>query len=136
MTRLLFETHGGISIFAHAAQLSPSKSNLRDSNILLFTAGGNNRDILATFQAAIEREADSIFVVCGAAYSKIAAQRACSPRAKIFSQTLPAGKDGYLATNSLVAFSAVVMRAFGYALPARAIIHDIIVASNREWQSR
>ena len=136
MARLLFENHGGIGISHTPLSFLQNSSDLRSSNILLFTAAGNNRDVLATFNAAMEREVNAVFVVCGAANSKIERYGSTCPRAQFFTQILPNGKDGYLATNSLAAFSAFVMRAFGYPLPDRRLIEQAMTGSDYDWQRR
>jgi hydroxymethylpyrimidine pyrophosphatase-like HAD family hydrolase len=134
MARLLFETHGGIAISHTPLSFLQNNSDLRNANVLLFTAAGNNRDIIAAYNAALEREANEIFVVCGATKSRIQRCASTSPRTHFFTRSLPSGRDGYLATNSLVAFSALAMRAFGHALPNRRLIEKVIVGFDWDWQ--
>jgi len=78
----------------------------------LFSAGGGNVDILAAAKALISREYRQIAVLCG---------REDSPLAKLCKQhsfvdlllyPMPTGKDGFLATNSLLGFSALLTRAY------------------------
>ncbi|HZR79011.1 MAG TPA: hypothetical protein VFA58_07360 [Chthoniobacterales bacterium] len=134
MARLLFESRGGIGVSHTPLTFLQSTSDLRNANILIFTAAGNNRDVIATFNAAMEREANEICVICGAAQSKIARYVAMSPRAKLFARALPNGRDGYLATNSLVAFVALLTRAFGYSLPNRRLTEGITHGFDYDWQ--
>jgi fructoselysine-6-P-deglycase FrlB-like protein len=133
MARLLFESRGGFGIAHTPLSFLQNKSDLRQSQVILWTAGGNNRDALAAFQAAVEREARSILVVCGATRSKIEGNVARCDRAELFAAPLPTGKDGYLATNSLVAFCAIAIRAFGHALPSPKVVNKIMTASNEAW---
>jgi hypothetical protein len=133
MARLLFESRGGIGIVHTPLSFLQNRSNLRDMNILLFTASGNNRDVLAIFDAAVEREAKTIFVVCGSARSKIGLKVAGCSQAKLFTMPLLTKKDGYLATNSLAAFSAMTIRAFGHALPSPKTIDQIITMPDEKW---
>lgn len=133
MSRLLFESRGEVAVAHTPLSFLQSRSNLRGANILLFTAGGNNRDVLACYDAAVKREANAILVVCGMPGSKLEQQTAGRPKRKFFTLCLPAGRDGYLATNSLVAFCAVVIRAFGYCLPSRKTISRITTAQEKEW---
>jgi hypothetical protein len=133
MARLLFEARGGVGIVHTPLSFLQNRSNLQDTNILLFTASGNNRDVLAIFDAAVEREAKAIFVVCGSARSKIGSKVAGCSQAKLFTMPLPTRKDGYLATNSLAAFSAMTIRAFGHALPSLKVIDQIITMPDEKW---
>jgi hypothetical protein len=82
-----------------------------------------------------EREARSILVICGAKGSKIEAKAAHIERAILFNHPIPSGKDGYLATNSLIAFSAIVLRAFGHEIPSRETVNRIITTSDESWSA-
>jgi hydroxymethylpyrimidine pyrophosphatase-like HAD family hydrolase len=91
--------------------------------VLILTASGNNRDTLATYQAAVEREPRGIFVICFNSNSKVERLAGDRERTIVFSQPLPTGRDGYLATNSLAAMSAVIIRAFGESpIPAGQVL--------------
>jgi len=115
--RLLFEERGGIAVCHTPLSFLQSNTNFRNTNVVLFTAGGNNRDVLAVWRFATEREVRKILVVCGSPTSKIANLARDNTTTELFTYRLPAGKDGYLATNSLVAFLALTIRSFGYSLP-------------------
>ncbi|HZV08026.1 MAG TPA: hypothetical protein VE999_23280 [Gemmataceae bacterium] len=78
----------------------------------LLSAGGGNVDILAAARALIEREPRQLAVLCGRESSPLV--ELC--RAHAFTDLLlfpsPAGKDGFLATNSLVGFVTLLARAY------------------------
>lgn len=78
----------------------------------LLSAGGGNVDILAAAKALIYREPRQLAVLCGREDSPLA--ELC--RAHSFVDLLlfapPAGKDGFLATNSLLGFTALLARAY------------------------
>lgn len=133
-SRLLFESHGGVAITHTPLSFLESGIDLRQVSVVLFTAGGNNRDVVACFQAMTDREAANILVVCGAHGSKIEAKTAQVQRAILFNHPIPSGKDGYLATNSLIAFSAIVLRAFGHKIPSRETVNRIITTSDEHWK--
>jgi fructoselysine-6-P-deglycase FrlB-like protein len=77
---------------------------LRRQAVMFYSAGGNNSDVLRGFRSAVNGEADSIAVVCLRPESKLtrlAAQYECY---HLWAEAGPAGRDGFLATNSLLAF--------------------------------
>ncbi len=80
----------------------------------LLSAEGKNADILQAAATAIERSVPIKIVTFApeAPLVKMLSQRA--PTAKILSLVAPWGKDGYLATNSLIATGALVGRHFGF----------------------
>ena len=126
--RLLYESRGGFCVAHTPLSFIECRSDLRDTCILLFTAAGNNRDVLACFDAAVRREAKSVLVICGAAGSKIELLVAAHARAELFILPLPTGKDGYLATNSLAAFCALMLRAFGHELPSSKAVKTALMS--------
>lgn len=78
----------------------------------LLSAGGGNVDILAAARALIRREPRQLAILCGREDSPLA--ELCQAHA--FTDLLifppPAGKDGFLATNSLLGFTALLARAY------------------------
>lgn len=112
--RLLHENRGGTSLALTPLGFLQSPSAIRDAYVLIFTASGKNRDILAAYEAALQREPAGILIICGKANSKIERLAQRSERTVVFARPLPAGSDGYLATNSLAAMTALLVRAFGF----------------------
>ncbi len=78
----------------------------------LLSAGGTNVDINAAAESLIEREHRQIAVMCGRANSPITAICERHPFVDLLVFPPPAGKDGFLATNSLLAFSTLLARAY------------------------
>ena len=76
------------------------------------SAGGSNSDIVKAFAASVEAEPRMMGVLCGDPSSALGhAARACTYcDAALFD--LPAGKDGFLATNSILAFCVLLTRAY------------------------
>ncbi|MFO1045215.1 MAG: hypothetical protein U0941_25850 [Planctomycetaceae bacterium] len=81
-------------------------------SVLVPTAGGNNPDVVAAVRLLTEQEPRSVLVVCGDPESKVAALARRYEMIDFVPFLLPAGKDGFLATNSLVAFCVVLTRAY------------------------
>jgi hydroxymethylpyrimidine pyrophosphatase-like HAD family hydrolase len=78
----------------------------------LVSAGGGNVDILAAARALIDREPRQVAVLCGREDSPLV--EICRRHAfvDVLIYPPPAGKDGFLATNSLLGFVALLTRAY------------------------
>ncbi|WP_244554299.1 HAD hydrolase family protein [Agrobacterium sp. DSM 25558] len=78
----------------------------------LISAGGRNVDIIAAAKTLLLREPRQVTAICGRLDSPLA--EVC--RTHAYSDLLvfppPAGKDGFLATNSLLGFVALLTRAY------------------------
>ena len=88
-----------------------------DATVLFLSASGSNQEILQAFEAGLRRGIRELAILCGATRSPLAdlARRTHERGALTFD--LPAGRDGFLATNSLVAFYCLILRMYGYAVP-------------------
>ena len=80
----------------------------------LLSAGGSNADIMAATKALILREPCQIGVLCGRETSPLAdlCRRHPFVDLLLYPPPPPVGKDGFLATNSLLGFTALLMRAY------------------------
>ncbi len=101
-----------------------SDLDLRETAVLLLTAGGKNPDILGAFDHLVRREPRRLTVMCATTESKLAAAAHRYSTVELCEFELPAGRDGFLATNSLLASGVLLTRAYGavgrqdLALPA------------------
>lgn len=94
-------------------------------SVLLSTAGGNNADIVGAFEAAASSPGRNVCVVSAGAGGGGRVGRLALARRRALSQiaAAPAGRDGFLATNSALASSVWIARAYagvlgrGHALP-------------------
>jgi hydroxymethylpyrimidine pyrophosphatase-like HAD family hydrolase len=75
--------------------------SLVDTDVFLFSAGGNNTDIIAAQQTAVARGARALHVVTNNSGAQIA--KACADLPNARTHVLPTAdvKDGFLATHSL-----------------------------------
>lgn len=96
-------------------ELATTATDLREMAVLLLTAGGKNPDILGAFNQAILREPRRLTIVCATTGSPLAKQIARHPTVEFCEFDLPSGRDGFLATNSLLATSILLMRAYAEA---------------------
>jgi hydroxymethylpyrimidine pyrophosphatase-like HAD family hydrolase/fructoselysine-6-P-deglycase FrlB-like protein len=90
----------------------------------LLSAGGGNVDILAAAKALILREPRQLGVLCGREGSPLAELCRRHPFVDLLLYPSPAGKDGFLATNSLLAFTALLTRAYAAEFAADADWED------------
>lgn len=89
-----------------------SPMDLRRFGVLFLTAGGGNPDVLGAFKKAVIREPAQIGVFCMKKNSSLAKAARMFSNVDVFEFCLPTGKDGFLATNSLLATSVLVARAY------------------------
>lgn len=78
----------------------------------LLSAGGGNVDVLAAARSLIQREPRQIGVLCGRDASPLAKLCRQHPYVDLLLYPPPAGKDGFLATNSLFGFAVLLARAY------------------------
>ena len=85
-------------------------------SVLLFSAGGKNKDILAAYEKAFDTEPMALGVVCNSTENQLMKNAEWSDTA--MAARPPTGRDGFLATNSLLASAVWLARAYGSdALP-------------------
>lgn len=92
--------------------------SLRHSALLLATAGGRNPDVLGAFVRLAEREPRRFLVFCARAGSPLSRAATKHPAVDFVEFEPPSGKDGFLATNSLLASVVVLGRAYAAAFAA------------------
>jgi len=93
----------------------------RGSAVLLVSARGTNSDILQAFHAALALEPTEIIVLTLSENSALAQCAAMFESVRLPAFAPPVKKDGYLATNSLLAMNVLLARGYGMsdaALPA------------------
>lgn len=115
-----------------------------NSAIWLLSASGNNVDVLAAFRALVTREPRQLGVLCGRPDSPLVNLAREHPYTDLLLYPPPTGKDGFLATNSLLAFVTLLTRAYAsefgdssveFDLQA-SLIHTLLSDESRwaEWQ--
>lgn len=80
--------------------------------ILIVTAGGNNEDILSAFDKAVALRPDLLGVLCVSTGNKLTRKALTYPKTIVHAAKPPTGKDGFLATNSLLAAEVWLTRAY------------------------
>lgn len=84
------------------------------SKVLLISASGKNKDINRAFCEALESEKQMIAGLSVGRGSILSQQFEQTGNKTFFGYPIPTRHDGFLATNSLVAFYIFLYRAFGY----------------------
>lgn len=89
-----------------------SRQSLVDSAVLCLSAGGSNADINRTFRALIEVEPRQLLALCARKGSPLAKIASNYNYVSLIEFELPSKKDGFLATNSLLAFIVLLARSY------------------------
>jgi hypothetical protein len=118
LATLLHRFHAG-AFARHATPLDVllSEPNLSEAAVLLLSASGKNRDVLAALERCIQHEARAVATLCMHRGSPLATTARRFERAYVFEEDAPSGKDGFLATNSLLATCVLIARAYGVGFP-------------------
>ena len=95
--------------------------------VLMATAGGRNPDVVGSFQAIASREPRRMVVLCLSAETPLAARAKAFPFVDFVELEPPTARDGFLATNSLIASALLLSRAY-----ADASGHDLEIPET--WQ--
>lgn len=125
MAVLLHQRTGMLSKAVSPLGLMALRKSSRDNSVLVLSAGGHNVDILSAFRSAATSEPRQLMVLCLQKGSPLATLSRKFRYARFLDFDLPSGKDGFLATNSLVAFITILIRAYteslseSYTLPHR-----------------
>jgi hypothetical protein len=88
--------------------------------VLIPTAGGNNPDVVAAVRLLAQKEPQRLVVLCGRPDSRVGELAARYALIDFIPYELPTGKDGFLATNSLLAFCVLLTRAYSEAIGQRS----------------
>jgi hypothetical protein len=117
LTALLHRTrHQRPALFTTPLDVLSVPAGLHRAAVFFASASGKNKDALAALDASIIEEAPAVAVVTLRAENPLREAATSYLRARVFAADAPAGKDGYLATNSLMATCALVARAYGFAI--------------------
>jgi HAD superfamily hydrolase (TIGR01484 family) len=84
----------------------------RQKAVLIFSAGGGNPDVLGALKCAIEQEPLKIIVFCFQKDSPLSKLAKKYRNIDLIEFNLPWERDGFLATNSLLAFNVLLLRAY------------------------
>lgn len=109
---VLYQSHGMMAKAITPLELFYSKQALRESNLLFVSASGKNTDILFGYKTAISLEPNRLYSLCMKQNSPLGKLAKEISIGHSFDFSMPAGKDGFLATNSLIAFFSILYKVF------------------------
>lgn len=93
-------------------ELAMSPLTLKNCGVLLCTAGGSNPDVLACFEGLVRREPAALAAICTRRGTPLAMAASAYDWASCHEFATPVRKDGFLATNSLLATAVLLVRAY------------------------
>lgn len=85
----------------------------KNSNVVFISASGRNSDILFGFDTALKKEPNSIINICLKTESLLSKKAESFSISNTIEYDIPSGKDGFLATNSLIAYFALLPKMYG-----------------------
>ena len=121
---------GQVAIVATPFEMAANPPK-RAASVWLFSSGGRNVDINRVAEVITLVEPAQLVVICGSAENPLATFCSKHDFIDFFSFASPAGKDGFLATNSLLSFASVLAKAYCTEFDSL----DSWSASQREVQS-
>ncbi len=92
--------------------LAMSPLTLKETGVVLCTAGGSNPDVLSCFEALIRREPGLLAAICTRSNTPLGKFASSHDWTFCHEFPTPVRKDGFLATNSLVATTVLLVRAY------------------------
>ncbi len=122
----LFEKKGKFAKAITPLELLNLEDTLSNASVLFISASGRNVDIKNAFKRAIQAEPKSVGLICMKEDSPISILAKKYSIAKTFEYVLPTGKDGFLATNSLLAFFVILNNIFNKIEKNSTLINDDI----------
>lgn len=105
----------GFSSAITPLELAARSTTLRGTSVFIATAGGSNPDVIGALRVAATGEAAHVLVLCAKVGSRLAAVSSKYSNVSIEEFDSPSPRDGFLATNSLLASAVLLTRAFASA---------------------
>lgn len=112
LAALLHGQMGVVSKSITPIELITNRTSLRKTSILFITAGGRNSDILTSFKYAAISEPRQLMAICTRSKSPLSNLAKEFRYASLLDFDIPSSKDGFLATNSLIAITTILCRAY------------------------
>ena len=110
---ILHQKRGQIASAITPLELQHSKNAInKNVNIAFISASGKNSDILFAFDTAIKKEPANVINFCLKKNSPLSNKSSKFSISTTVDFENPAGKDGFLATNSLVAYFTILSRIY------------------------
>ena len=105
----LIRSGGGFAFATTPLEYSHLGTSLGRSNAFLVSASGRNKDIVSAARQAIESESPLVGAIVTRSESPLANEVSAFSGGALLELEIPSGKDGFLATNSLIAMMLTLM---------------------------
>jgi hydroxymethylpyrimidine pyrophosphatase-like HAD family hydrolase len=128
LAALLHENCGMFAKSVTPYQLVSSNICLDKSSILILSAGGRNSDTLSAFRFAAIAEPRQLHALCTTLGSPLRRLSQDYSYSQVSEYDIPSGKDGFLATNSLLAFSTLLLRAYAIGTSSEVLVPADLVS--------
>ncbi len=135
----------GMGRHATPLELLLDEAALHARAVLFLSASGKNTDVLVAARVSVVAEVPSVGAICTRKGSPLASAIRAYSHGYVLDDPIPSGKDGYLATNSLLATMVILARAYGrfnqLAEPQRPLVdaswkgRDSVVVLHGGWSS-
>ncbi len=110
----LFQKNGTVAKAITPLEVYYSKEALRNSNIIFISSSGKNTDILFAYNIAVQQEPNIIITICMSEDTPLSKLSSGHSISNNFEFRIPTKKDGFLATNSLIAYFTIFYKIFEY----------------------
>ena len=110
---LLHQSQGRMAKATTPLELFYSRTIINSSSVFFLSASGRNTDILTAFKSSINEDPNNLFGLTLNTNTPLATLAQKNNINTIIGFKNPVGKDGFLATNSLLAFFTILYRAYG-----------------------
>lgn len=117
---LLHQKTGKLSKGVTALGFTLSEQIISEAAVLVISAGGRNNDILSAFRVAASLECQQLIGLCMRTGSPLEKLSKTFQYSKCLCYNMPLSKDGFLATNSLLSFFVILIRAYQEIRPEEA----------------
>jgi hypothetical protein len=107
------ETTGHLARAMTPLETTSTSLRFDKMSLVFLTAGGSNADIIGSYRHLMRTEPSASLIICARQKSQLAKIAARHPHSGLVEFDLASGKDGFLATNSLLATSIILTK--GYA---------------------
>lgn len=117
-------------------ELAMSPLTLKQCGVLLCSAGGTNPDVLSCFEGLIRREPALLAAICTRNHTPLSKIASSHDWTFCHEFPTPVRKDGFLATNSLVATTILLVRTYEHIFSVKPslppTIDDLLHCTSRD----
>ncbi len=109
----LFEQIGVVAKSVTPLEVIYSKNNFSKSHFFLISSSGKNKDILFAFKKIVKYNPRGVSSICMVKNSPLKRLSEDYTKTNVFEYNIPSGKDGFLATNTLLSYFGIFTKIFG-----------------------